>query len=72
MKVAIITGTRPEIIKLAPLIKELKGNSSVIFSGQHYDFDLSMRFFKELDLPLPDYKLKISKQSPAVQIGEII
>lgn len=72
MKVAIVTGTRPEIIKLAPLIKELRGNSSVIFTGQHYDFELGMRFVKELGLPLPDYKLRISRQSPVIQIGEII
>ena len=73
MNVAIITGTRPEIIKLAPIIKQLKKNNrSIIFSGQHYDFDLGLGFFKELELPQPDYKLKIGKNSAAIQIGEII
>lgn len=73
MNIAIVTGTRPEIIKLAPIIKRLrKGNRNVIFSGQHYDFELGLRFFKELQLPSPDYKFKISKGLPAVQIGEII
>lgn len=73
MNVAIITGTRPEIIKLAPIIKQLnKNNRSIVFSGQHYDFDLGLRFFKELELPQPDYKLKIGKRSAAIQIGEII
>jgi len=73
MKVAIIAGTRPEIIKLFPIIKLLKKrNRSVIFTGQHYDFDLGIRFFKELELPLPEYRLKISKEFPAVQIGEMV
>ena len=73
MKVAVITGTRPEIIKLAPLIKALKKRErSVIFTGQHYDFNLGIRFFEELELPSPDHKLKISKESPAIQMGEII
>jgi UDP-N-acetylglucosamine 2-epimerase (non-hydrolysing) len=73
MKIAIIVGTRPEIIKLAPIINNLKKeNRSIIFTGQHYDFELSLKFFKELVLPKPDYKLKISRDIPAIQMGEII
>jgi UDP-N-acetylglucosamine 2-epimerase (non-hydrolysing) len=73
MKVAVITGTRPEIIKLFSLIKLLKKqNRDVIFTGQHYDFDLGIKFFKELELPLPEYKLRISKDSSAIQIGEMV
>ncbi len=73
MNIAIITGTRPEIIKLAPIIKLLrKDDRNIIFSGQHYDFDLGLKFFKELQLPNPNYKFKISRGVPAIQIGEII
>ena len=71
MKTAIVLGTRPEIIKLAPLIKKLK-NSSLIFTGQHYDYEMSLQFIKQLGLPTPDYSLKISKSNPPQQMGEII
>lgn len=73
MKAAIVIGTRPEVIKLAPIIKKLKkSNRSVIFTSQHYDFELGIRFFEELRLPKPDYRLKIGKESAAMQIGEIV
>jgi UDP-N-acetylglucosamine 2-epimerase (non-hydrolysing) len=71
MKTAIVLGTRPEIIKLAPLIKKLK-NSSLIFTGQHYDYEMSLQFIKQLGLPTPDYSLQISKSNPSQQMGEII
>jgi len=45
MKTVTVLGTRPEIIKLAPLIKKLK-NNSLIFTGQHYDYDMSLQFIK--------------------------
>jgi len=69
----LITGTRPEIIKLAPIIKEIKSSERyVVFSGQHYDFNLGLHFFEELKLPQPDFKLKIGKRSPTAQISQII
>jgi len=71
MKTVTVLGTRPEIIKLAPLIKKLK-NNSLIFTGQHYDYDMSLQFIKQLGLPTPDYSLKISKTEPTQQMGEII
>ncbi len=71
MKPAIVLGTRPEIIKLAPLIKKLR-NSSVIFTGQHYDYQMSLQFIDQLGLRKPDYSLKISKTNPSQQMGEII
>ena len=71
MKTVIVLGTRPEIIKLAPIIKKLK-NSSLIFTGQHYDYDMSLQFIKQLGLPTPNYSLNISKTNPSQQMGEII
>ena len=62
MKVAVILGTRPEIIKLSPVIKQLnKKYTSVIFTGQHYDHNMSMRFIDQLGLDEPNYSMKISK-----------
>lgn len=78
MKIAYVFGTRPEIIKLAPIIKKTtKKNSTLIFTGQHYDFEMSLRFIKELGLRTPDYKMKLTKiqnttNDRATQTGEII
>ena len=73
MKVAIILGTRPEIIKLSPIIKQLnKKSKSVIFSGQHYDHNMSMNFINQLGLSNPTYSLKIPKTNPNLQISEMI
>jgi len=73
MKAVIVLGTRPEIIKLAPVIKKLgKKKCIVIFTGQHYDYQMGMKFIHQLELPKPDYLLKISKSIPQLQISEII
>ena len=73
MKTAIILGTRPEIIKLAPIIKKLnRKNSIVIFTGQHYDYELSKQFIQQLGLRKPDYSLKITHNKALLQISEII
>ncbi|RZD44734.1 MAG: UDP-N-acetylglucosamine 2-epimerase (non-hydrolyzing) [Thaumarchaeota archaeon] len=73
MKTAIVLGTRPEIIKLSPLIKQLhKKNTSVIFTGQHYDYNMSMYFIHQLGLSEPNYSMKIPPTTPSLQIAEII
>ena len=78
MKVAIVMGTRPEIVKLSSLIKKLNSkNSTVIFTGQHYDYNMSIQFMEELELRKPDYFMKLTKlqnttTDRATQIGEIV
>lgn len=73
MKVAIVLGTRPEIIKLAPVIQKIGSkNCSVIFTGQHYDNKMGMGFIRELGLQKPNYSLNITKSNPQLQISEII
>ena len=73
MKVAIVLGTRPEIIKLAPIIRKIGSkNCSVIFTGQHYDNQMGLGFMRELSLPKPNYSLNITKSNPQLQISEII
>ena len=64
-------GTRPEIIKISSIIHQLK-DPFIIFTGQHYDYNLSKQFFNELDLPKPNITLKLSKSNSAIQVGEII
>lgn len=73
MKTAIIMGTRPEIIKLAPIIEKIpKRNCSVIFTGQHYDYQMGLMFVDQLGLKKPDFTLKLSSSIPSMQMGEII
>ncbi len=66
MKIAVIAGTRPEIIRVAVLIKELQKNKldfSFIQTGQHYDFNMAGIFIKELGLPEPDFKLQYEAET---------
>lgn len=66
-------GTRPEIIKLAPLISKIpKRNSTIIFSGQHFDYDMGLKFIDELGTRKPDYTFKLGKKIPSLQISQII
>lgn len=55
-----ILGTRPEIIKLSPLVPKLDSlyDHRVVQTGQHYDYYMSGLFFKELDFRDPDYFLE--------------
>jgi UDP-N-acetylglucosamine 2-epimerase (non-hydrolysing) len=65
-----ILGTRPEIIKLSPLIRLCQNERisfKIVHSGQHYSYDMDRVFFKELDLPKPDYRLDIRSRAPYMQ-----
>ena len=68
--VAIVLGTRPEIIKLSHIIRLLGPAARVIHTGQHYDPNLSASFFAELSLPEPDVFLEVGGRSRGHQIGE--
>lgn len=73
MKTAVIMGTRPEIIKLEPIISKLsKRNCSIIFSGQHHDYQMGLSFLKQLNIRRPDFSLRISKSNPNSQISQMI
>lgn len=74
-KISIVIGTRPQIIKSAPVIKTLlKKNfeTSIIHTGQHYDYEMNKIFFEEFNIPDPDYYLGIGSGSHGYQIGEVI
>ena len=73
MKTAIVMGTRPEIIKLESIISKLpKKNTTIIFTGQHYDYNMGLRFIDQLNIRKPDHFLKIVKNNPNIQISQII
>ncbi len=73
--VMVVAGTRPEIIKMAPVVRALKKNGvphSFVNCGQHYDYNMSKQFIEELELPPPDYSFKINASSPGAQTAQII
>ena len=75
MKIAVILGTRPEIIKMAPVIDQINRNGCeciLIHTGQHYDVEMSKQFFIDLDLQLPDYNIGIGSNTAIKQISIII
>ncbi len=64
MKIAFILGTRPEIIKLSPIIKQCKNHEIeqiVIHSGQHYSYKMDEIFFHQLKLDPPKYNIESSQ-----------
>ena len=62
-KILTILGTRPELIKMFPVVKELDKtfNNKLIWSGQHYDFAMVKKIFKDVKLRKPDLHIKIKK-----------
>jgi len=56
--VAVIIGTRPGIVKFAPVVKELKKRKVdffIIHAGQHYSYNMDRQFFEQLNLPRPKH-----------------
>jgi UDP-N-acetylglucosamine 2-epimerase len=75
MKIIVFVGTRPEIIKMQPVIKGIESSENAfvfVHSGQHYDFNMSDIFINELDLPKPDFFLGVKASSQGAQTGSII
>lgn len=73
--VAFVLGTRPEIIKLAPVIRECGRRNidyTIIHTGQHYSDELDSVFFEQLELPTPDYNLQVGSKSHGKQTGEMM
>lgn len=75
-KVTVIVGTRPELIKMQPIIKEIKTRNELelllIHTGQHYDWNMSGLFIKELEMPQPDVFLNVKSCTHGAQIARII
>lgn len=71
--VMIVAGTRPELIKLAPVFWELRRRGIdyvFVWSGQHYDYEMSRVFIEEFRLPEPDFDLGVGSGSHAVQTAK--
>ncbi len=74
MKIVTVAGARPQFIKAAVVSHVLRARHTEIFvhTGQHYDYDMSQKFFEELNIPSPDYNLGISGGSHAGMTGRMM
>ncbi|MHA6760167.1 non-hydrolyzing UDP-N-acetylglucosamine 2-epimerase [Streptacidiphilus sp. PAMC 29251] len=66
---AVVLGTRPELIKLAPVMRELTGRVRLLHTGQHYDSQLSGAFLEEYGLPEPERTFTVGGLPRTAQIA---
>jgi UDP-N-acetylglucosamine 2-epimerase (non-hydrolysing) len=75
-KVHLIAAARPNFMKIAPLYHALVRESwcqvSIVHTGQHYDFNMSDAFFRDLRLPAPHFHLEVGSGSHAEQTGNVM
>lgn len=74
-KIAIVLGTRPEIIKMSPVIRECTKRDVdyfILHTGQHYTYNLDKVFFEQLELPDAKYNLDVGSGSHGAQTGTIL
>jgi len=84
MKIILVAGARPNFMKIAPLVRAIEGHNSLVTSagtiieyllvhtGQHYDFNMSDSFFKDLKLPQPHIYLGVGSGTHAEQTGKVM
>jgi UDP-N-acetylglucosamine 2-epimerase (non-hydrolysing) len=80
MKLAIIVGTRPEIIKMSPIIRECqkrkqdsnKHDFFILHTGQHYSYHMDKVFFEQLQIPKASYNLDVGSGSHGLQTAKIL
>jgi len=75
MQIAIVLGTRPEIIKMSPVIRECRSKKLdyfILHTGQHYSYNLDKVFFEQLDLPQPKYNLGVGSGTHAEETAKML
>ena len=76
MKILSVVGTRPNFIKIAPLVNEMAKHPEIeqilVHTGQHYDREMSKFFFDDLGIPKPDINLGIGSASDVAQTAKIM
>lgn len=75
-KILAVAGARPNFVKIAPLMKEMRCRTGLdarlVHTGQHYDARMSQTFFADLEIPQPDIQLEVGSASHAVQTAEVM
>lgn len=76
-KVLMVAGARPNFMKIAPIIREIEMREGgadyvLVHTGQHYDEAMSDVFFREFDIPTPNYHLNVGSGSHAHQTAKIM
>jgi len=75
MRIAIVLGTRPEIIKMAPIIRACERQNVeyfILHTGQHYSYNMDRIFFEQLGLPEATYNLDVGSGTHGEQTGKIL
>ena len=76
MKIVAVVGARPNFVKIAPILAELREYpyfaTSLVHTGQHYDAQMSDSFFANLDIPKPDVNLNVKAGGAVAQMAEIM
>lgn len=74
LKLMVVFGTRPEIIKLSEIIKKADKyfDLSIVHTGQNYDYELSRVFFEDLGIRKPDYYLDVVGDNLGQTMGNVV
>jgi UDP-N-acetylglucosamine 2-epimerase (non-hydrolysing) len=77
MRILHVLGTRPNFVKMAPVIAALSrrlpdADQELVHTGQHYDRNMSDIFFEQLGVPAPDHMLEVGSGSHAVQTAKVM
>src|SRR5262249_30357017 len=76
VRIANIVGARPNFMKMAPLLREMRRypdiQATLIHTGQHYDDAMAGQFFQDLEIPPPDVSLQVGSGTHAFQTAEVM
>ncbi len=76
MKIVTVIGARPQFVKAAAVSREISNypeiKEVIVHTGQHFDSNMSDVFFKEMDIPKPDYNLEINNLTHGAMTGRML
>ena len=75
LKICIIMGTRPEIVKFSPIIRECEKmglDYFILHTGQHYSYNMDRVFFEQLEFPEAKFNLDVGSGTHGKQTGEML
>lgn len=75
MRFSVVLGTRPEIVKMSPIVRELQRRGldfALVHTGQHYSYEMDRVFFRDLELPEPTINLEVGSGAHGAQTGKML